>query len=153
MTLAESLQPSISITIRFLQNIFPCKLCSDEILVFLIPWSLASLHLAPNGVVGPCTGAQGSPKHRPPESTWELLRCQVLQTLINVDMAVWCLPTVAYPPLGLVSLHVASNTTEDFRNGAPGRGPLQQPWDSLKGPNEEGLTPIWTCFIRDRFFF
>mgnify|MGYP002803424180 CR=1 FL=1 len=22
-------------------------------------------------------------------------------------------------------------------NGAPGRGPLQQPWDSLKGPNEE----------------
>eukprot|EP00434_Breviolum_minutum_P004887 symbB.v1.2.004312.t1/scaffold188.1/size279614/1 len=27
-------------------------------------------------------------------------------------------------------------------NGAPGRGPLQQPWDSLKGPNEEGLTPI-----------
>ena len=33
------------------------------------------------------------------------------------------------------------NTTEDLRNGAPGRGPLQQPWDSLKGPNEEGLTP------------
>ena len=31
---------------------------------------------------------------------------------------------------------------EHLRNGAPGRGPLQQPWDSLRGTNEERLKHV-----------
>lgn len=145
MTLAESLQPSISITIRFLQNIFLCKLCSDEILVFFDPL------------------ISGQPPFGSEWGGWAMHGCPSSQntdhlkpSLTDVDQRRYgCLVFAngSIPPLGLVSLNVASNTTEDFRNGAPGRGPLQQPWDSLKGPNEEGLTPIWTCFIRDRLFF
>ena len=34
---------------------------------------------------------------------------------------------------------------EHLRNGAPGRGPLQQPWDSLRGTNEECLKMLEAC--------